>query len=109
MKFKAFLKQSGQGCDYTIACAQKVIDIVTDTKHKALQKLEKIIKEDYGPETLQALETVELYCIAEVVEVDVEMIYEEMRQKAQTDEEREKERMERAELARLQEKYNQHG
>jgi hypothetical protein len=43
MEYKAYLKQNGEGCDYTIGCGQTVISIdaqnVLEAKQKLYQKI----------------------------------------------------------------------
>jgi len=65
MIYKAYLKQSGEGCDYTIGCAQTIIDIEAQSIDEAKQKLYQEIEESYTGE--QELELCELYEINEVV------------------------------------------
>lgn len=44
MIYKAYLKQQGEGCDYTIGCAQTVIEIEAQNIDEAKQKLKIIYK-----------------------------------------------------------------
>ena len=45
MKFKLYLKQAGEGCDYMIGCGSKMLDIVADTKEQAVIKAREEISE----------------------------------------------------------------
>jgi len=74
MIFKALLKQTGEGCDYTIACGYKIIDIKADSKTEALKQLYSKIREDYSSfEVL--LESCELYEIQEIHSINLEEWY----------------------------------
>lgn len=47
MKYYAYLKQKGEGCDYTIGCAQTLITFDAADDNDAKQKLAKRITEEY--------------------------------------------------------------
>lgn len=53
MKYYAFLKQTGEGCDYTIGCGKNLIEITdVNSMDEAKEKMAKIVEEDYNnPET----------------------------------------------------------
>jgi len=65
MFYKAYLKQRGDGCDYTIGCAQTVVDIDAKNIDEASLKLLQIIKESYSGD--RELEYYELYEINKVI------------------------------------------
>ena len=49
MKYIAHLKQSGDGCDYTIACTHKMIELPDCANlDEAYQVMLRIIREDYS-------------------------------------------------------------
>lgn len=50
MIYYAYLKQLGEGCDYTIGCAQTLIKINANSDDEARQKLKEQIKENYTGE-----------------------------------------------------------
>lgn len=75
MKYKAFINQGdGTGCDYTIACAQAVIDIEADSMDNAILKLYEIIKEDYSGDE-RRLEEAEIYEINETFSFQMPEVY----------------------------------
>lgn len=51
MKYYAYLKQKGEGCDYTIGCAQTLIQIEANSDEEAREKLAEEISENYHGET----------------------------------------------------------
>jgi hypothetical protein len=51
MRYYAYLKQLGEGCDYSIGCAQTLIKFEANNDEEAKKKLEEIIKENYRGET----------------------------------------------------------
>lgn len=105
MTYKAYLKQIGEGCDYSIGCAQTVISIEAKDIEEAKTKLKEIIKEEYYDE--RSLETCELYEINKIVDINVGEIYAEMIEELNTyNEELMKER-ERMEYERLKRKYEE--
>lgn len=69
MIYKAYLKQDGDGCDYSIGCAQTVISIDAHDVDEAMQKLYDIIEEQYTGN--RALELCELYEINRVIVCDL--------------------------------------
>lgn len=50
MKYFAYLKQKGEGCDYTIGCAQTLITFDANDDDDAKQKLSERIQEEYTGE-----------------------------------------------------------
>lgn len=72
-KYKAYLVQSGEGCDYTIGCAQTVINIEANNMEEAKEKLTEIIKEEYYD--FQELESAELYECNQVFKMPLNDIY----------------------------------
>jgi LPS O-antigen subunit length determinant protein (WzzB/FepE family) len=50
MKYFAYLKQKGEGCDYTIGCAQTLISFDANDDDDAKQKLSERIQEEYTGE-----------------------------------------------------------
>lgn len=74
MKYKAYLEQKSEGCDYSIACGQKVISIDAINIEEAKEKLTTIIIEEYSHDEY-LLEYVEIYEINEVFKIDIIDIY----------------------------------
>lgn len=49
MKYYAFLKQSGEGCDYTIGCGKNLIEITNvNSMDEAKEKMGEIVEEHYN-------------------------------------------------------------
>lgn len=45
MKFKLYLKQSGEGCDYMIGCGSKMINLRSTSREAALEEAKNEIAE----------------------------------------------------------------
>lgn len=104
MKYKAYLKQAGEGCDYTIGCAQTVINIEANNFQEAYDELKYIISEDYSDDEC-LIDYVELYEISNISLIDVQEIYNEIDEKNQLEEQKRIEDKERKEFERLKRKY----
>lgn len=104
MKYKAYLIQAGEGCDYTIGCGRAVIDINAFSVEEAILKLEHIVATEFTDDS--ALDHVELYEISQVFIMPVKDIYE-RRYKAEADKhQKEVEKAERLEYERLKKIYS---
>lgn len=75
MKYYAYLKQHGEGCDYTIGCGNTLITIEADNDDDARVKLSEEISENYYGE--QELEGVKLF--KELIDFDMESVYSDMK------------------------------
>jgi division protein CdvB (Snf7/Vps24/ESCRT-III family) len=80
MAFIAYLSQWGEGCDYTIACGKKLVQLKATTYDAALDELDELIRDEYGYED-RRLEYVTLYEVTNKTSYDVDELY------AQIDEE----------------------
>ncbi len=101
--YKAYIHQCGEGCGYTIGCAQTVIDIKATSFNEAKQKLSDIINEEYQGE--RELEKAELFEIEQVFVVDLDSL---KKNKEVTDQQIAKqqfEEQERREFERLKSKF----
>ena len=45
MRYKLYLRQAGNGCDYMIGCGSTMIDLNATTKEKAIKEAKRQIKE----------------------------------------------------------------
>lgn len=102
MKYKAFLTQSG-GCDYTIACGQKVINIEANNILEAKEKLIEIIEENYTGE--MELSKCEIFEINEVVVCNLHDIYKRIEDAKYREEQSAKDKKEYEEFLRLKNKF----
>ena len=105
MKYKAYLKQAGEGCDYTIGCTQTVINIEATNMDEAKQKLTAIIIEEYSYDE-RILDSVELYECNEVFAMPLDDIYAKKEQLEQQEQQRRQEEAERREYERLKHKFS---
>ena len=105
MKYKAYLKQAGKGCDYTIGCAQTVISIDANNMDEAKQKLTATIIEEYSYDE-GMLDSAELYECNEVFTMSIDEIYAKKEQLKQQEEQKRQEEAERREYERLKHKFS---
>jgi len=103
MIYKAYLKQIGEGCDYTIGCAQTIINIQAGDIDEAMRKLYHKVKENYTGEL--TLESCVLYEINDIVICNLEKWYEQIDAAEIEAEERRAEELERKEYERLKAKF----
>jgi hypothetical protein len=104
MKYKAYLKQAVEGCDYTIGCAQTVINIEASNIVEAKELLFKEIKENYTNDS--RLESCEIYEINEIEECDLESWYLIINDEKQKEKQALIDTRDRIEYERLQKKFN---
>ena len=88
MKYIAHLVQKGEGCDYTIGCGLVVRELSADNMEDAREELKEIIKEEYSYDEAY-LEKATLYEVNEVVDVDVDAIYNEKAEDKKVEKEKE--------------------
>lgn len=100
-KFIVVLHQSG-GCDYTIECGTKIIDLESTDIDSTHSEISEII-EDYTGEL--SLESVKLYEIKGEHDIDIDAIYDTIENKVNSRKEADIDRKEREEYGRLSKKY----
>ena len=104
MTYKAYLKQHGEGCDYTIGCGQLTVTIEARDSDEAKKKLIELVKEEYTGE--YALDTCELYECSNVFVIDTHKIYGKIEQDRKDEEAERVLQQEKAEFERLNKKFN---
>jgi len=103
-KYIAYIKQDGEGCDYTIGCAQTVKRFEANSFEEAEIKLKEIIDEDYSNEEFR-LEFAELFEINKNKEIDLEALYNQIDNKEEQEQQKLQEQKERKEYERLKNKF----
>lgn len=73
-RFKAYLKQEGEGCDYTIGCGRTVVDIEAESMDEAKEVLKEIIADEYNCDEVM-LHSVELMEISSIIDFDIKAFY----------------------------------
>ncbi len=101
-KFIAVIHQDG-GCDYTIECGTKVLDLESNDIDNAINELSSIIEEEYTGE--RELSEIKLYEIASEHPVNLDEIYNNIKNKKQSSTDRENDDKEKAEFERLSKKF----
>lgn len=99
-KFIVYLHQPG-GCDYTIDCGSKLIELNAKTIDKAKKEVSKLIKEDYSHIDL---DEVVLYS-AEKIDFDLDAVYTELEEEKAEFEKVEQDEKDRKEYERLKKKF----
>jgi hypothetical protein len=113
------MKQSGDGCDYMIGCAQKLVELeaknIKEAKNEALKIFKKhgfwVDEEDYyGRDGLRDEERLleKAIIFSDGVEIDVESHYKQLEEIVAAAKKVEQQKKERKELQRLQKKYDKH-
>lgn len=74
MIFKAYLKQAGEGCDYTIGCAQKIISVEASNMLEAVLKVSNEIAENYS-NIENRLESCDIFEVNDTHSIDLKKIY----------------------------------
>jgi hypothetical protein len=102
-KYKAYLKQSGEGCDYTIGCAQTVVGFLAENMESAHLRLKEIIMDEYTGE--RQLDSANIYEVTEEVSVNLETLYAEYNEMQRAAAQGYKLQKEREEYERLKNKF----
>jgi len=74
MKYYAHLIQKGEGCDYTIGCANTLITIEAGDDEEAKEKLAEEIREEYTGE----LELSEIKLFKNLIDFDLDDVYDKL-------------------------------
>ena len=104
--YKVYLKQAGEGCDYTIGCGQIVITIEAENIKDATIQLKEIIADEYNSMETK-LEKVEIYEISQVGKFDINHFYEQLERMEELANNSSKEEAEKLEYERLKAKFGE--
>ncbi len=77
MRYYAYLKQKGEGCDYTIGCGNTLVTVDADNDEDARTKLGELIEEEYTGE--RELESVQLF--KDKISFNLDKVYDSHRSK----------------------------
>ena len=102
--YKAHLNQGAQGCDYSIGCGEKVIELSATTFEVAVQELIEKIKEEYSHEERQ-IESAKLFEVETIGILDIKSIYAKIESDRVIESQILKEAKERGEFERLKAKF----
>ncbi|HDR9106035.1 TPA: hypothetical protein QDB04_002892 [Burkholderia vietnamiensis] len=103
--FIAHLKQSGEGCDYTIACGEKVVRLKATTWEEVPDEVRQHLENSYGPRSERRLARCTVYEVAESLEVPVDAWYSEIEDASRQAAEARKTAQRRAEYERLKREF----
>ncbi|MBD3261698.1 MAG: hypothetical protein GF334_08485 [Candidatus Altiarchaeales archaeon] len=102
-KYIALFKQAGEGCDYTIACGWKWSWLKAENLFSAIDESKEIIRElGDGEDILQEMTVLEF---SNSIDIDIDDVLQKARNEETLKKEAAEEEAERAEFARLKEKY----
>ena len=104
MIYYAYLVEAGEGCDYTIGCGNTLKDFIADDTEKAVEKIKEYIIENYGHNSEHMLETVLLFT-AHPIDINVEQVYEDEKEKRQKKSLKIEEDKDRADYERLKKRF----
>lgn len=72
--FKVFIKQEGEGCDYTIACGETVIELKATTLWEAIKEFQDIAERDYYSQD-RRLKEAKIYDISRTEAINMPALY----------------------------------
>lgn len=104
MKYYAYLKQNGEGCDYTIGCAQTIITIEASSDSDACEKLSEKIEEGYRPGGDFELSKVLLF--KDPIQFNLKQVYDEYNKRTSENKNRMQHLKDTEEFERLRRKLN---
>lgn len=104
MKYYAYLKQNGEGCDYTIGCAQTIITIEASSDSDACEKLSEKIEEEYRPGGDSELSKVLLF--RDPIQFNLKKVYDEYNNRMSESKSRMQHLKDNEEFERLRKKLN---
>lgn len=105
MKYKAYLEQGGEGCDYTIGCGKIVVNLESTNMEDAMRELSELILEEYGSDE-SMIDTAELYEVGNVIKMDLDKLYNVRDEFIREREQEAEDERERAEFVRLSKKFS---
>jgi hypothetical protein len=100
MKYLLAIRGTGEGCDYTIGCNQKILTIEAENLEDALVQAEEYYIQRGGPEYIESISICDI-----LAELDVERVWAERLREEEELEEEDLRAQELAELNRLKAKY----
>lgn len=104
--FIAYVKQKGEGCDYTIACGETLWRLKAKTYEDAIKELkDKVVGEMEIPDHGDKLANITLFEISSETQIPVDTWYADTLKHAEDIKAEMKEEAERSELHRLEKKY----
>jgi hypothetical protein len=101
--FIAVLTQAGEGCDYTIGCGIKVIDLESENFNDAMEELTSLIQEEYTGDI--SLSSAILYKVESKENMNLSEIYSKKEEAQNLRKDSELESKEREEYERLSKKF----
>lgn len=105
--FVAYVKQAGEGCDYTIACGETMWTLDAKTREDAVIELERKVvgsRDEYGCVSLSKLI---LFEVLSEEEMPLSVWYRHMKEAEEQHEHEQAESRERREFERLRKKYSE--
>lgn len=77
-RFIAYLEQQGEGCDYTIGCGVRLVELGGSTRDEAIDELRRMIFDDgsgYGPDADYRLKSIAFYEVADADHIPIDRWY----------------------------------
>jgi hypothetical protein len=103
MKYVAYLKQDGEGCDYTIGCGLEMVKLKSDNLESAESELIDMIRESYTGDT--SLESAKIYEVSNEKSVDLRSVYKKISDEKESIKRKKLEDSEKNEYERLVKKF----
>jgi hypothetical protein len=102
--YKVYLKQLGEGCDYTIGCGKTIETIEAENIKDAIIRLKEIIADNYNHDESR-LEKVEIYETSTIENFDIKSFYDDLNKMEELANISKKQEFERLEYERLKAKF----
>lgn len=101
MTYYAYLKQKGDGCDYTIGCGNTLIDFEADSDNEAKEKLKQIISQQYTGDS----ELEKAIIFRDKIDFNVDKVYDNLKKLAENERNRMMYLKDKEEYDRLKKKF----
>ncbi|MFW6225939.1 MAG: hypothetical protein ACOC3V_03185 [bacterium] len=103
-KYISFIRQEGEGCDYTIGCGINLIKLKSTNMDDATQEMKEIIKEQYNYSEAY-LEKCTIYEVTDSFKLNTKDVYSELKKEKEYEKKKQEEEKERKEYERLMKKF----
>jgi hypothetical protein len=98
------IRQEGTGCDYSIACGEKFIQLKAQNEEDALAEAAKTW-EYYGGDRENKIESIKILEVQKEIDLDIDGLVSKAKEAERKCQEKQKEAQEKAEYERLKKKF----
>ena len=105
MSYIAWIRQRGEGCDYTIGCGHNLYELKAETQEEAFAAVEAMMAETVCFDHAEQYEAITIYEVVDIYEVNVDALYKKEEARLATLAAQDIEQKEKALYERLRGKY----